>query len=121
MPGDWRTWLIFALTTISTLLIRVAYRMHQDAVQSQRERADDQRARAEAAELRADISEDQKMIILGGVLAASGSDEDAAMVAQATAATRFRRRNGSRAPRSVAAQDDSADPDHRGPDEGARG
>lgn len=118
MPGGWQTWLIVALTTITTLLMRITYRMHLSAVQSQRERADDNRARAEAAELRADVSEDQKLIILGGVLAAVGSDEDAAMVAQATA-TRLRRRSSARQARGVAAQGDPTDADHRSTDEGA--
>jgi hypothetical protein len=59
MVSDWRTALILVLGGLVALLVRVAYRLHNDAVQAQRERADDNRARAEAAEKRADIREDQ--------------------------------------------------------------
>lgn len=52
---------------ISGILAWVGYRLHKDAVQAERGRADDARARAEAAEKRADLREEQISILLGRV------------------------------------------------------
>jgi hypothetical protein len=50
---------------LSVVLAFVGYRLHRDAVDAERRRADDARARAEAAEKRADLREQQLGIVLG--------------------------------------------------------
>jgi hypothetical protein len=50
---------------ISGILAFVGYRLHRDAVDAERRRADDARERAEAAEKRADLREQQLSILLG--------------------------------------------------------
>lgn len=50
---------------LSGVLAFLGYRLHRDAVDAERRRADDARARAEAAEKRADLREQQLSIVLG--------------------------------------------------------
>ena len=50
---------------ITGVLAFIGYRLHRDAVDAERRRADDARARAEAAEKRADLREEQLSILLG--------------------------------------------------------
>lgn len=50
---------------LSGILAFLGYRLHRDAVDAERRRADDARARAEAAERRADLREQQLGIVLG--------------------------------------------------------
>lgn len=45
---------------------RIFYKLHMDAVDAERRRADDARAAAQAAEKRADLKEEQIKILLGG-------------------------------------------------------
>lgn len=51
---------------IAGLALWIMYRLHRDAIQSERGRADDARARAVAAEKRADLLEERISILLGG-------------------------------------------------------
>ena len=50
---------------LSGILAFLGYRLHRDAVDAERRRADDARARAEAAEKLADLREQQLSIVLG--------------------------------------------------------
>lgn len=52
---------------ITGLLAFLGYRLHMDAVEAHKQRADDARARAEAAEARADVREEQIGILLGRI------------------------------------------------------
>ena len=50
---------------ITGILVFTGYRLHRDAVDAERRRADDARKRAEAAEARAELREQQIGILLG--------------------------------------------------------
>ena len=57
---------------ITGALLLIGYRLHRDAVDAERRRADDARARAEAAEKRAEVREEQLSILLGRRTSGSG-------------------------------------------------
>lgn len=106
MPG-WLPWLL-APSGLLTTLAWIFYKLHVDAIQSQRERADDHRAIAQAAtELNA-VYQEQIAILLGG---SRGRDE---VVATQTTGQRRSRRPGT--PRGGVGGGQAAD----GPDEGPR-
>lgn len=46
---------------------RLGYKLHQDAIEAERRRADDARAGREAAEKRADLREEQFRMLLEGI------------------------------------------------------
>ena len=50
---------------ITGVLAFIGYRLHRDAVDAERRRADDARERAKAAEARADLREQQIDILIG--------------------------------------------------------
>lgn len=50
---------------ITGVLAFIYYRLHRDAVDAERRRADDARARAVAAEARADLREQQINVLIG--------------------------------------------------------
>lgn len=76
MP-EWLVWVLSGsgLTGLTVGIGKLMYKLHADAVQAQRERANDNRARAEASEKRNSVLERQIYILLGGDVDRGGGEQ----------------------------------------------